>query len=84
MKRNYLIFPVIIIIILILFLYFDYLDNEDIVVFSEENNLLEVENDFIKVMTYNIHHGVGIDGDLEIERIGDIIESSGAKIVGLN
>lgn len=37
----------------------------------------------VKVMSYNIHHGVGIDGVLSLERITDVIRDSGAEIVGL-
>ncbi|SMF92590.1 Metal-dependent hydrolase, endonuclease/exonuclease/phosphatase family [Paenibacillus uliginis N3/975] len=35
------------------------------------------------VMSYNIHHGVGIDGELSLNRIADVIRDSGAEIVGL-
>lgn len=35
------------------------------------------------VMSYNIHHGVGIDGQLSLQRIADVIRDSGAEIVGL-
>lgn len=37
----------------------------------------------VKVMSYNIHHGVGIDGVLSLERIADVIRDSGAEIIGL-
>ena len=37
----------------------------------------------LKVMTYNIHHGAGTDGVLDLERIARIIENSGADLVGL-
>lgn len=36
-----------------------------------------------RVMTYNIHHGVGEDGILEMERIAALIIAEGADIVGL-
>lgn len=37
----------------------------------------------LKVLTYNIHHGQGIDGVLDLERIAAVIEDSDADLVGL-
>jgi endonuclease/exonuclease/phosphatase family metal-dependent hydrolase len=37
----------------------------------------------LTVMTYNIHHGAGIDGVLDLERIAVLIEKSGADVIGL-
>ena len=37
----------------------------------------------MKVLTYNIHHGAGIDGVLDLERIAQVIEQSGADVIGL-
>ncbi|MGE7602367.1 endonuclease/exonuclease/phosphatase family protein [Peribacillus sp. NPDC097675] len=37
----------------------------------------------VKVMSFNIHHGVGIDGILDMERIARIVEVEGAEIIGL-
>jgi endonuclease/exonuclease/phosphatase family metal-dependent hydrolase len=37
----------------------------------------------LTVMTYNIHHGAGTDGVLDLERIAQVIEKSGADVVGL-
>lgn len=37
----------------------------------------------VKVMSFNIQHGVGMDGELNLNRIGDVISDSGAEIVGL-
>lgn len=37
----------------------------------------------VKIMSYNIHHGVGEDGKLNLKRIAKIITQSGADIVGL-
>ena len=37
----------------------------------------------LKVLTYNIHHGAGTDGVLDLERIAQVIEKSGADVVGL-
>lgn len=37
----------------------------------------------LKLMTYNIRHGKGLDNKVRIERIADVIEQSQADIVGL-
>ena len=37
----------------------------------------------VKVMSYNIHHAVGLDGVLDMERIASILEAEGADIIGL-
>jgi endonuclease/exonuclease/phosphatase family metal-dependent hydrolase len=37
----------------------------------------------LQVTTYNIHHGVGIDGVLDLERIARVIERSNADVIGL-
>ena len=37
----------------------------------------------ITVMSFNIHHGVGVDGNLDLQRIADVVTSSSAGIVGL-
>ncbi|RAP78607.1 endonuclease/exonuclease/phosphatase [Paenibacillus montanisoli] len=37
----------------------------------------------LKVMSYNIHHGVGEDGALDLKRIAELIKQSGADIIGL-
>jgi endonuclease/exonuclease/phosphatase family metal-dependent hydrolase len=37
----------------------------------------------LRVMSYNIHHGAGVDGVLDLERIARVIEDSGADIVAL-
>jgi endonuclease/exonuclease/phosphatase family metal-dependent hydrolase len=38
----------------------------------------------INVMTFNIHHGKGTDGNVQLERIVDIIKKSKANIIGIN
>lgn len=38
----------------------------------------------MRVLVYNIHHGVGCDGHLNLERIARVIEETEADIVGLN
>jgi endonuclease/exonuclease/phosphatase family metal-dependent hydrolase len=37
----------------------------------------------LNVLTYNIHHGQGIDGVLDLERIAAMIDESGADLIGL-
>lgn len=37
----------------------------------------------LRVMTYNIHHGAGMDGKLDLDRIAEVIKSGGTDIVGL-
>ncbi len=37
----------------------------------------------LSVMTYNIHHGVGEDDRLDLQRIADEVRASGAEVVGL-
>lgn len=38
----------------------------------------------VVVLSYNIHHGVGCDGILDLERIAGVIESVSPDVVGLN
>lgn len=38
----------------------------------------------IKVLTFNIHHGKGLDKKLDLKRISQIIKASNADIIGLN
>ncbi|MGP7815917.1 endonuclease/exonuclease/phosphatase family protein [Niallia sp. 01092] len=38
----------------------------------------------IRVMTFNIHHGKGMDKQLNLNRIAEVIENSEADIIGLN
>jgi len=38
----------------------------------------------IRVMTYNIHHGQGTDGRLDLNRIADVLIRSEADVIGLN
>jgi endonuclease/exonuclease/phosphatase family metal-dependent hydrolase len=37
----------------------------------------------LKVITYNIHHAQGTDGVLDLERVAQVIQKSGAEVVGL-
>jgi endonuclease/exonuclease/phosphatase family metal-dependent hydrolase len=38
----------------------------------------------VKFLDWNIHHGVGTDGDYDLGRIADVIARSGANVVSLN
>ncbi|MCM3339813.1 endonuclease/exonuclease/phosphatase family protein [Paenibacillus sp. MER TA 81-3] len=38
----------------------------------------------LNILTFNIHHGRGTDGKLDLSRIAHIIEASGADVIGLN
>ncbi|PLR98752.1 endonuclease/exonuclease/phosphatase family protein [Bacillus sp. T33-2] len=38
----------------------------------------------IKVLTFNIHHGKGLDNRVDLSRISKIIQSTGADVIGLN
>jgi endonuclease/exonuclease/phosphatase family metal-dependent hydrolase len=37
----------------------------------------------LRVATFNIHHGVGLDGALDLARIAAVVERTGAEVVGL-
>jgi endonuclease/exonuclease/phosphatase family metal-dependent hydrolase len=37
----------------------------------------------LNVLTYNIHHGAGTDGVVDLERIAQVIEKSDADVIGL-
>ncbi len=47
--------------------------------FSQDDN----DTLYLKVMTYNIHHGEGIDGKIDINRIAKIIRETGVDLVAL-
>ncbi|SDT62599.1 Metal-dependent hydrolase, endonuclease/exonuclease/phosphatase family [Jiangella sp. DSM 45060] len=37
----------------------------------------------LTVMSFNIHHGVGVDGLLNLQRVADVIKTEGVDVVGL-
>ena len=37
----------------------------------------------LRVCTFNIHHGVGTDGRLDLGRIADVLAATGATLIGL-
>ncbi|HWO98328.1 MAG TPA: endonuclease/exonuclease/phosphatase family protein [Bacillus sp. (in: firmicutes)] len=51
--------------------------------FAEEQEFPRGEPVDVKVMSYNIHHGEGEDGVLDLERIARIIEEADADVIGL-
>ncbi|AZU62304.1 endonuclease/exonuclease/phosphatase family protein [Neobacillus mesonae] len=51
--------------------------------FAEEQEFPRGESVGVKVMSYNIHHGVGEDGVLDLGRIAQMIEEANADIIGL-
>jgi endonuclease/exonuclease/phosphatase family metal-dependent hydrolase len=49
-----------------------------------ENSLYAELPQEIRVVTYNIHHGEGTDGKLDLERIAAVINAEKPDLVGLN
>lgn len=45
--------------------------------------IAQSSGDTFRVMTYNIHHGEGLDGRVDLERIARLITNAGADLVGL-
>ena len=37
----------------------------------------------VRVMSWNIRHGLGVDGRLDLDRTADVVATSGARLVGL-
>lgn len=37
----------------------------------------------LRVMSFNIHHGAGLDGQLDLQRIADVIDEADLDVVGL-
>lgn len=50
--------------------------------FAEEQEFPLGKSVNVNVISYNIHHGEGVDGVLDLERIARIIEEGEADIVG--
>lgn len=93
MKRSGWIFIIILILIIIIYIYYNNFYIKSASVFCENtatvrdnsyknNNLKEPLK--LKILTYNIQHGVGIDGELNLDRIVKVIKNSDADVVGLN
>ncbi|MFP4660616.1 MAG: endonuclease/exonuclease/phosphatase family protein [Halanaerobiales bacterium] len=81
---------IILLLLLILVAFFLYINNNNRVMHVSQvesyqatgKNVDNKEN--IKLLTYNIRHGVGVDGRLDLDRIVEVIKYSGAEIIGLN
>src|SRR5688500_17886050 len=43
----------------------------------------ETNKSTFRVLSYNIHHGEGTDGNIDLQRIAEVIKESKAEIVGL-
>ncbi len=86
MMRYYI--AAIVIVILFLFTYagyINYIGNKEAMVFSRQIQISNnINNSVVKIMTYNIKHGVGIDGKLNLERVARTIDSAGVQVIGLN
>lgn len=82
MKRILTVMFIILFYIFSVFVYY----NRVIVVSSIDNKQFADFGDIVELelLTYNIHHGVGIDGRLNLDRIARAIDKSGAEIIGLN
>ncbi|MBM7553197.1 endonuclease/exonuclease/phosphatase family protein [Thalassobacillus pellis] len=50
---------------------------------EKNKNLSSGEPVNIKVMSYNIHHAVGEDGELNLDRIAEVIKNTDSDIIGL-
>ena len=44
---------------------------------------MKTDSTTIRVMTYNIHHGEGMDGHINLDRIAALIHSANVNLVGL-
>ena len=44
---------------------------------------MKTDSTTIRVMTYNIHHGEGMDGHINLDRIAALIHSANVDLVGL-
>ncbi|AZO93199.1 endonuclease [Halocella sp. SP3-1] len=74
---------IIVVIIVIVTVYMLNISNKSAVLVSSNITTRESTSS-IKIMTYNIQHGRGINGKLALDRIAGVIKDSGADIVGLN
>ena len=43
----------------------------------------KTSNTTIRIMTYNIHHGEGVDGHINLDRIATLIHSANVDLIGL-
>ena len=83
--KDLILIVIMIMVIFISYIFYINYYNSDIHVFSHRDNIFTARDyKSLKIMTYNIHHGVGIDNQLNLERTANIIKHSEAQIIGLN
>lgn len=81
---------IVLLLLIILFTYFIYTNVNNRVIHVSKigdyqmSEQVNGQNKRIKLMTYNIQHGVGIDSRLDLDRIARLIKQSGADVIGLN
>jgi endonuclease/exonuclease/phosphatase family metal-dependent hydrolase len=74
-----------IVLVIIIIAYFINLQiKDDSIVMVSGERIEETDTPSLIVMTYNIRHGVGLDGHLDLDRIVEVIRASKADIIGLN
>lgn len=52
-------------------------------IFGGRDPVAPTDSPRVRVMSYNIHSGFGVEGSMDLEAIARVIEDSGAEIVGL-
>ena len=50
---------------------------------SQQSNLFPQKERTIRIMSYNIHHGQGMDNKMDVERIGKLIIDIQPEVIGL-
>ena len=80
---------VVLLVIIVFVTYLVYINNNRVILVSQyrdyhELNEYDTNRNTLKLLTYNIQHGVGTDGRLDLDRVARVLEQSGAQVVGLN
>ncbi len=86
MKTKLVVMIILIILICVLVYYVNYQQRDTVLLSSRQIYKHKAEENLktVRIMTYNIHHGVGNDGILDLNRIISIIKDSNTQIIGLN
>ncbi|MFW6006943.1 MAG: endonuclease/exonuclease/phosphatase family protein [bacterium] len=74
---------ILLVFVLILFIN-NYITNNSFPVFQRDFSRDFLQDQSLKIMTYNIQHGVGLDGNLNLERTAEVLKTADAGIIGLN
>ena len=82
MKKFIILFVAIILVLTYVVFYFN--RDKTVILVSTGSAKISKPSSSLKLLTFNIRHGTGQDGRLDLERIARIIRQSGAKLVGLN